>query len=77
MNLHNKIEHISSKDDLADFIAELRFDLENNLDDWENPTLDRFLTAMEDYYKNTGQQIPQMPAWKTLADILYASKIYE
>ncbi len=84
MNLHKKIEKISSKDDLAEFIAELRLDLENNLDDWENPTLDRFLAAMEDwirsmdnYYKNTGQQIPQMPTWRTLADILYASKIYE
>ncbi|WP_437340298.1 DUF7660 family protein [Cupriavidus pauculus] len=27
--------------------------------------------------KNTGQEIPITPSWRTLADILYASRIYE
>lgn len=84
MELHQKLESIKSKGDLADFVAALRLDLQVNPDEWENPTLERFLSAMEDwirsmdnYYKNTGQQIPQTPTWRTLADILYASKIYE
>lgn len=84
LELHLQIEKINSKDDLADFVAALRYDLESNPAQWENPTLDRFLSAMErwvrsmdQYYKNIGQQPPQTPSWRTLADILYASKIYE
>lgn len=84
MELHQRIDVINTKDDLAEFVAALRLDLEANPNEWENPTLERFLLAMEDwirsmdnYYKNTGQQIPQVPTWRTLADILLASKMYE
>jgi hypothetical protein len=84
VNLHERIESIKSKEDLADFVEALRSDLEVNAADWENPTLDRFLEAMavwirslDQYYKNTGQPRADLPSWKTLADILYASKIYE
>ncbi|GAB7129742.1 hypothetical protein JCM19000A_42500 [Silvimonas sp. JCM 19000] len=82
--LYQQIEKIDSKDDLADFIAALKQDLESNAEEWENPTLERFLSAMEEwtrsmdnYYRNTGQQPPQVPTWRTLANILYASKMYE
>jgi hypothetical protein len=77
VNLHERIEHIQSKEDLADFVEALRSDLEVNEADWENPTLDRFLEAMADwirsldqYHKNTGQHGADLPSWKTLADIL-------
>jgi hypothetical protein len=53
-------------------------------DEWENVTLDSFLEAMEswirsmdNYYKNTGQPIPVAPSWRTLADILWAARVYE
>lgn len=84
MELHQLVGQVKSKDDLVNFIAALRSDLECNESEWENPTLDRFLRAMEDwigsmdnYYRNTGQEIPSVLTWKNLADILYASKIYE
>jgi hypothetical protein len=84
VELYQQIEKINSKDDLADFVAALKQDLESKSGEWENPTLDRFLSAMEEwirsmdnYYRNTGQQLPQVPTWRTLADILYASKMYE
>ncbi len=84
MELHQRILGVKSKDDLADFVLALRDDLQNAPSDWENPTLDRFLSAMESwirdmdgYYKNTGQNIPDTPTWKVFADILYASKMYE
>lgn len=32
---------------------------------------------MDQYYKNTGQEPPVNPTWKTFADMLYASRIYE
>jgi hypothetical protein len=84
MEIDERIQTIASKEDLADFVAALLVDLNTNPDDWENPTLERFLSAMErwirsmdNYYVNTGQTPPAVPQWKTFADVLYASKIYE
>ena len=84
MDLTKKIETINSKEDLADFVSAMRADLDSSPDKWENPTLGRFLEAMEDwiramdmYYKNTGQSLPQNPTWKIFGDILYAARIYE
>lgn len=84
MELHEQISLVNSKEELADFVAALRSDLSANPDTWENPTLERFLEAIESwirtmdtYYKNTGQILPDAPGWKVFADILYAAKIYE
>ena len=84
MDLHQQIGKIKSKEDLADFVAALRLDLEANPEKWENPTLERFLSAMEEWIrsmdqwcKNTGQPPVDVPSWRTLADVLYASKMYE
>jgi hypothetical protein len=84
MLLHKMIDEIRSKEDFIKFLSALRKDLATNNDDWENPTLERYLEAMEawigsmdGYYMNTNQPIPEQPTWKMFADILYASKIYE
>ena len=84
MELHKKIAGIQSREDLVSFVRALRNDLETNKGEWENSTLEGYLRAMEDwiesmdgYYLNTGQPVPDTPSWKTIADILYASKIYE
>ncbi len=53
MDLHQQIGKIKSKEDLADFVAALRLDLEANPEKWENPTLERFLSAMEDWIVHT------------------------
>ena len=84
MELHEQIEQIKSKEELADFVSALKLDLEANPSGWENPTLSRFLDAMEDLIrgmdnssKNTGRPPVQEPTWQTFASLLYASKIYE
>jgi hypothetical protein len=84
MHLHEMINEIRSKEDLLKFLSALRKDLVTNKEDWENPTLDMYLEAMEawikamDYcYINTNQSIPEQPTWKVFADILYAARIYE
>jgi hypothetical protein len=84
MELYKQIEKIKTKEDLSSFIISLKDDLKSNPDQWENITLDSFLSAMGDwvssmdnYYKNSGQQPTETPSWRTIADILYASKIYE
>ena len=84
MELYEKIELVKTKEDLADFVALLKADLESSSDDWENPTLERYLEAMgawiysmDNAYKNMGKEFPDQPTWKMLADILYAAKLYE
>ena len=84
MELHQQAASVCNKESLAEFVAALRRDLEKNPSQWENVTLNQFLVAMESwigdmdqYYKNTGQEPPCNPTWKTFADILCASRIYE
>lgn len=84
VDLYEQIEQIKSKEDLAKFVSALKLDLQSNPAGWENPTLGRFLEAMEswigsmdNYYKNTGQPSVGSPTWRTFADILLASKMYE
>ncbi|RAP75660.1 DUF7660 family protein [Paenibacillus montanisoli] len=84
MQPHELINDIKSKEDFLKFLTALRNDLSTNDEDWENPTLARYLEAMEAwitdsdaYYINTNQLVPKQPTWKTFADILYAAKIYE
>lgn len=83
MELHEQIEQIKSREDLADFVSALKLDLETDPGRWENSTLGRFLEAMEcltrgmdNISKNTGQP-PIQPTWQSFASLLYASKIYE
>ncbi|QYY31135.1 MULTISPECIES: DUF7660 family protein [Cupriavidus] len=84
MNLQDQIGEIDSKERLADLVAALLDDLVRNPQEWENVSLEGFLAAMEawirdmdGYYKNAGQPIPDMPTWRTLADILLAARVYE
>ena len=84
MELKERVTAIASKQDLADFVGALRKELETQGEEWENPTLERFLEAMQawiedsdGYYANTGQPVPVQPTWRTFAEILIASKIYE
>lgn len=84
MELHEKIDTIATNKDLSAFVEALRADLLANPDDWENVTLERFLEAMaawvysiENVYKNTGRELPCQPSWKTMAEVLYAAKMYE
>ena len=82
--LLEKVKAVDSKERLADFVAALAKDLQENSEEWENVTLERFLGAMEawigamdGYYRNTWQPIPDLPTWRTFADILMAARVYE
>ncbi|MEH7300430.1 DUF7660 family protein [Neobacillus drentensis] len=84
MELNEKVENVKSREDLIKFISHLRMDLQNNRAEWENITLEDYFEAMEawvndmeGYYLNTNQPVPKQPSWKTIADILYASSMYE
>ena len=84
MELYEKAENVKSREDLIKFIDHLRSDLQANKGEWENISLEDYLEAMaawindmEGFYLNTNQPVPKQPSWKTFADILYASSMYE
>jgi hypothetical protein len=84
MELHEKIANIKSKDDLVRFVEDLCEDLRTNPATWENPTLERYLSAfaawLEDsdgVYINRGLEPPTNPTWRHVADMLIAAKMYE
>lgn len=84
MNLDEMVVGIKTREEFADFICGLKGDLELNQDEWENPTLERFLEAMEAwvrairfYAENSGDEGALNPSWQTFAKILLASKAYE
>ena len=83
MNI-TEISKLKSNEDLSRFITELHLDYLDNPDGWENGDLSSFLQAMaafikdiDGYYRNLGKPMPDVEVWKTLAEIVYASKIYE
>lgn len=84
MELYKKVEEVNTREDLIRFIKQLRMDLQTHNHEWENLTLEHYLEAMEawasdmeGYYSNIDQPIPKQPSWKTIADMLYASRTYE
>jgi uncharacterized protein (DUF1810 family) len=75
---------VDSKGDFVRFVEELRADLAKNPDEWENPTLDRFLEAMaawvtasDNFYRNTGRPVPDNVSWRFFAEALAAARTYE
>lgn len=84
MDLKKKVDTVTSRDDFAAFVDALRNDLNMHPDDWENPTLDRFLEALsawvrdsEGYYKGNNLPAPESPSWKNFAEMMLAAKYYE
>jgi hypothetical protein len=58
-------------------IDELRKELqEGRTEDWENPTLERYLEAMQAWLETMGPRVGQ-PSWKFVEIMLHAAKIYE
>ena len=84
MKLHDQVAAIHTRDDLAAFVEALRLDLQSNPGAWENPTLERYLSAlaswiedMDGYYRNRGDEPPKSPTWRTVGEMLIAARIYE
>lgn len=78
------IDSIATRNDLAEFIRELRVSLSDAPSEWENHDLGSYLEAMaawlddmDGYYKNRGEPVPAQPDWKVLAQILAAARVYE
>ena len=90
-------EQVNSKETFLRFLNALIADLHDsqekelqspsspygpNANDWENPSLDRFLEAMHTWaftqYTETEElNVPEELSWQTLAQGLSAAKVYE
>ncbi|WP_446673948.1 DUF7660 family protein [Paenibacillus sedimenti] len=66
---------VKTKEDLIRFIISLKSDLDVNINEWENPTLNSFLEGMESWLRDTGTIAE--PNWSVFAIILSAGRSYE
>jgi hypothetical protein len=84
MRLHEMVSGIQSKADLLMFLQEAAEDLRTHPEEWENNSLERYLSALANwltepdaYYRSKGSAIPVTPTWQTFAEMLIAAKTYE
>ena len=61
MELHEQIATVSSSQELADFLAALRYTLTTQRHQWENPTLEDYLEAMEAWIRDHAQKNAGQP----------------
>lgn len=78
------ISEVRALRDVAAVVQRMRADLLAHPDEWENPTLERFLEALAAVleaspgrYANAGERFPEQPTWKLLAEVLVAASGYE
>lgn len=75
---------VDSREALVSHIRSLHDDLLTGGDQWENPTLERYLEALAawtegspDWYRGFGQELPPDGDWKLFARALSAAVVYE
>ncbi len=74
MDIYKKFENIKTQQDFIDFLQLLKRDYQENKEEWENDSLESFLEGLHGYCLDKPQDTL---TWKTFAEILLASKVYE
>lgn len=69
-------DSVNTKYELISFLRSLRRDLQTNSKEWENPSLEMFLEAMEAWLSDTAT-MPENHQWRTFATLLLAGRGYE
>lgn len=84
MALHDEVERIDSREDLAAFVARLRLDYQTNPGGWENGDVESFLEAlgawtedMPENFERRGEDMTVVPPWRLLGMMLLAARSYE
>jgi hypothetical protein len=81
MTTQRPIEDVLNEEgSLGDVIATLealRIDLKERPDSWENPSLERYLEAMQAWLSAFSGRLGDKPSWKLISEMLEAAKIYE
>lgn len=75
---------IKDRADAAGLVEEMLEDLREHPDEWENPTLERFLEALAAslealprVYLHRDEPFPTQPTWKLFAEALVMASGYE
>jgi hypothetical protein len=76
---------VTSRLEMAEFVASLRRDLIARPDEWENADLIRFLDALSSYLedvpgycRNMAPDLdPEQASWRLFATVLMGAKVYE
>lgn len=84
MDIYEFIDKIQTREDFIKFVTLLRKDFSQNQEEWENPTLERYLEGLEQSaedidgkYLNRNENFPVQPSWKLLAELLLMAAYYE
>ena len=72
------------REDLSRFVGLLAQDLIDRPDEWENPSLERYLDAlsasigaMDGFFRNIhGTEVPEQPSWQLIGEMLLSGKYY-
>lgn len=78
-------DDVNSRQDLAAFVTQMRVDLEEHPEEWENADLSRFLDALSRYLdalpgwcRNNAPQVdPEQASWRLFATALAGAAVYE
>jgi hypothetical protein len=62
---------------LVERLRDLRRDLRDNPDEWQNHTLEDYLEAIEAWLEDTKERAPHEPTWEFVAGLFAVGKIYE
>lgn len=81
-DIQTQIEEISGKEAFLSFLNELIFDFRKNPKEWENPTVDLYLEAIQAWIEDASSSGLNVIDWNGLdyaamAKLLYMGKIYE
>jgi len=68
---------INSRADAVKAVGELLEDLRKNPDAWENPTLERYLEALQAWLEDSTGEQDSPPSWDLIVRMLKAARIYE
>lgn len=68
---------MKTRDDAVKTLEALIESLQANPDEWENPTLERYLDAMAAWLNSAKLREVREPSWELFCQALEAAKIYE
>jgi hypothetical protein len=84
MDLEERAERVTTRQDMVEFLGALAADCKANAGGWDNSTLEAFLEAaaawahdMGGAYANRGERVEDQSPWRVITDILMAARIYE
>ena len=84
MDVYEEIKNVKTKGDLIKFLGMLAEDKRNNLEEWENQSIENYLESIqswiedgERFYKDNSTESTENINWNFIATIFYVGKIYE